>query len=767
MDTTFRCNSNEDCINTDLDEQGSCEFQQYFQCTDGFSQRQIDASSVCDFHCDCLTCEDEGFCNNVTYGIYCYKSYDSNTTNYVPAIFICDDYPDCILGEDEKNCSENMIRICNFYGLNSGKYVDGKRQISHSQACAVPQGEGVCSDGLDQVNCTDPTRIALTCTVNSFQTTVSIFGICKNYFICDDGYDSNCVQPEGGCIIHKNQLCDGKYDCAGHQDEENAVCQRLTNVSCNRRVSFKKRSPLPIPFDWVFDGIPDCLNGEDEDEQYWKKCGSGKTARFDEKGRGCSDILKCSDWTGFIELPDICDKISSCGREIAMCAKSRGMTKTFNKVLEIEIERGMYGRRTKVLAHCLKGLEGLSDMAGGCGNKTMFKIPGSSAKYATKTYLISPQTPSHCHGMFGESYVYTSCTKSCLKATCPLRPIPQDTCTNKLQKKVYSLTPSNQLQLLLRQSNGYTNELFPCDNKNCVMYSKVCNLVDDCGDDSDERGCNNHFFCTSSHEYIPSSSKCDGFYDCKDFEDECNEECNPSNRYILGNIGLKVSTWVIGGLAVTFNGFAAVRTLFNLRKTVTYGGMMNRVLILLVSIGDFLMGVYLIVIAAVDASQSQEYCAKKFKWLASPECAVLGILNTIASQLSLFSMTALSVFRFFSVGSMIQSGLDSLGRKLKIIAVTAGITMLTVLLAIFPVMKFSEDFFVNGLYYEGNPLFTASVSKKIHLDVFSEHYGRSRQGSYSSWSLIRQMVKEMFTEDYGGEWHNSHDYLRFLSAENV
>ena len=752
-DTNIRCNKRDDCINTNADEQGICEFEHHFHCTDS-SQLQIDAKKVCDLKCDCWNCEDEGFCNNVTYGLYCERD---ERGKFVPAVDVCDNDSDehCTLGEDENNCNADIVRTCRLYESNLWykNFKDGRRPISQSQVCAVPHGEGVCSDGLDQVNCSDSTRVALTCVVNSFQTTISVFGICENHFLCDDGYDSNCFQPEGGCIVHKNKLCDDNYDCPGHQDEGNEVCQRLTSISCTRRVSFKKeKTVLPIPFDWVFDGVSDCINNEDEDEQYWKKCIFDETVRFIEKRSECNDMLKCSDETDFIPFTDICDKINSCGRELEICEKSRGMTKTFDNVLEVHNTGIVHEASTKTLIHCLRGMEELSAQAGGCRDTTQFKIPGDNSKFAIKAYLILPNSTFNCDGMFGENYVYMSCSRLCFKATCPLKPIPQDTCANKAQQKVYSLTSSNKLQVLLRQSTGlYTNELFPCENKNCVLFNQVCNLVDDCGDASDERNCKNHFFCSSSGEYIPLSSACNGHYDCRNFDDECNDLCSPSNRFILSNIGLKVTTWVIGGLAVVFNGFTIVRSFLNCRKTTTYGGMMNRVLILLVSIGDLMMGLYLIAIAGVDVYQGQNYCKRKFKWLASAECAVLGALNTMASQLSLFSMTALSVFRISSIGSMVQSGLDTLKAKVKIISFTAAIVMSSLLVAVIPLVKFFEDFFVNGLYYPGNPLFTASVSKKIHREVFSEHYGRSRQNSHYSWAMIRKLVRSMFTDDYGGK----------------
>ena len=753
MDAYYQCNNWDDCRNTNFDEAaGICSFEESFQCTHSGNSR-IDASKVCDLHCDCWSCEDEGSCKNVTYGIYCEVDGGGE---YVPPVDVCDNAEEhCADGEDEIDCTADVVRNCRLYESNEWYpyFEDGIRPISQHQVCAVPRGEGVCSDGLDQVNCTDLSRVALTCSVHSFQTTISRFAICKDHFLCDDGYDSNCVQPEGGCIIHKNQLCDGIDDCSGQQDENHSICQSLTNVTCTRRVSLTQKSALQIPFDWVFDGVPDCIDGRDEDESYWKICGVGNTARFVEKGTACKDVLRCSNEAeGLFEIPEIiCDKINTCGREIEICEKSRGMRKTFDVVLEVE---KLSASNRKGLIFCLKGMEGLIQTAGGCRYKHLFTKPGESAEYATKSYLNLPNTTVDCHGMFGENYVYMACTESCSAASCPLQPVPQDTCANKPQQKVYAHTQSNKLQVLLPQQNGYTNELFPCENKNCVPYNKVCNLVDDCGDGSDEINCTNHFYCNTSNEFIPASSKCDGFYDCRYFDDECREECDASSRQILSSTQLKVCSFVIGSLAIVFNGFAAFTSISDLRKLSTYEGTMNRVLVFLINLGDFLMGCYLISIAIVDLKFSRsghEYCKEKFSWLASTECAVLGIINTIASQISLFAMTALSVFRICAIGSMVQSGIDNMKPKLKIIGVVALISVASLILAGIPMTKTSEDFFVNGFYYKDNPLFTASVSKHTHQEVFSEHYGRSRNTGDYSWQMIRRLVRGMFTDDYGGK----------------
>ena len=58
---------------------------------------------------------------------------------------------------------------------------------------------------------------------------------------------------------------------------------------------------------------------------------------------------------------------------------------------------------------------------------------------------------------------------------------------------------------------------------NCLRISPRPDLVDDCGDESDEARCTNHFKGNSSGHYIPRTSKCDGKID---YLHECNGECS-------------------------------------------------------------------------------------------------------------------------------------------------------------------------------------------------------------------------------------------------
>ena len=757
----FDCNGREDCENTVTDEQQDCRAdEELYQCKDRFTGQSIPTSKLCDYNCDCWACDDESFCNGFQYGVMC----EWNGGKYVPPLRICDGIEDCYDGiSDESNCTTS--KSCTIspthpqYQYFTNR--NGKRQVRQDQICAVPLLISMCSDGLDQINCTDAERVAMSCTLAGYPNNISIFGVCQGYPLCDDDYNNKCLEPEGGCILHKTALCDGIPDCPGGADETKTSCGILSNsVNCVRRVAKKRDKGLKltysIPLNWVFDNEIDCLNGEDENLTYWQKCGSGMSVRYLDKGSTCSDQMKCPDDDKFIDFEELCDKVETCGKENQICRISRGTQNTWDTMVSLLEKHSIKGSPI-----CSQGLKNLRYQIGKCHEVEMTNKKTSHVYYTkTSIDLNLPVAKKDCRFIYGENYVYHSCTDSCQPTTsCPLKTIPHDTCVNEVDKRVFAITVSNELTVVLRRSRAYENgsgkvveyhnELYPCDNKKCVLYSQVCNLVDDCGDGSDEVNCTNHFHCPGHGEYIPLTSKCDGHVDCRDFNDECNSDCDSSDKFILRNSFLRSLSWSVGSLATLFNGFNMVSSAYEIRQVKTFGGLMNKCSILLISFGDFLMGAYLVLIAYADLHFGDSYCQERYAWLSSIECSLLGILSTIGTQLSLFSMTALSIFRIRTVSMIIQRSISARS-IMEMILIILTILGLSAAVACVPVMSVLEDFFVNGLYYHQNPLFTGSVTKTSHYEIFRGYYGYLKS-SGMSWATIRFIVTDMFTSDYGGE----------------
>ena len=745
------CNHEQDCKNTEVDEQICQKFSNdtdVYTCKDKsfhVNPRKISSELICDMKCDCYNCDDEAICNNVTYGIFC--KFDEG--NYLPPFWFCHNFNyyhgwgNCY--KNEENCeNQEVIRQC-VYAYQGGS-IEVERNLYASQICAVPNTASelemdreTCSDGLDQINCADVSRVALTCKRNSTTTTVSVFGVCKGYKLCDDGYENLCVEPELGCVIHRNQLCDKRYDCMDKSDESFAVCSTLSNATCVRR-----QAELRIPMDWVMDNFTDCIGGEDENLDLWRKCGKGHTTRYVEKNSFCQDVFVCPKESGFVFFEVLCDRIPTCPIENVICRVSRNLVTTWNKVISSVITPN-----TKFISHCLPGMDKLSRKDAPCET---IEYPESSEKaLGVTSEILSIPNKADCKHTFGELYTYLSCTGACLDTDCPLQ--KTDHCKNiPTQQKVYTITSDYNLTMVRRSKNQYYDTYFGCENKKCISFEKVCDLANDCGDHSDEKNCTNHFKCEVSGEYIPLTAKCDSKIDCSDFSDECNDDCRIEGRHILDSLVLKIFSFVIGFLAMFFNIILIQTSLGSFAGITSFEGRLNKLLILLVSIGDLLTGMYLFTIASVDTyfTYNSDYCRTKYVWLTSSYCATLGVVSTVGSQISLFSMTVLSISRYKCSGTLATRDATSRRSRCELLLISLVIVISSLVIALIPLLPKYEDFFVNGLYYHEVPLFTGLVDKQKHIEILKPYHGRFSTSYIMSLENIRKLVAMMFTDDYSG-----------------
>ena len=746
------CNGELTCSNTDVDEKGCPDTNSNtsFACI-GETKNYIPADQVCDLKCDCPRCNDEAKCKNITYGVMC----NSPNGDHVHAMYVCNGRRSCYNRLDELLCEkEDIVRECTpggFHGPNQyNSFPDNIRPIFPHQICAVPRlGRYyyTCQDGLDQINCSDSSRVAMSCSMRGFSTTLSVFAICGNYDLCDDEYQNECVEVEEGCILHRNQLCDGYTNCPLGMDETVTFCGTLSTRTCLRRVNMlpdKTLQPLPFPRSWIIDGRKDCENGIDENKEYWRQCGTGSTLRYDEKDLDCSEVFLCDKENKidkFVTFQELCDRVPSCGKENIVCQNSRNTKRIWDHVENVQ--------NVKHLSYCLVGMEKLELLVGRC-YLTTFIVPDGNI-LGVQTYNIKlPAEKQNCENAFGELYVHLSCTDKCKHAKCPLGRVAKSSCTNiPYTEKVYSLTEDYSLTIVARSQGKYVNKYFSCDNNQCLTYDKVCNLVDDCGDNSDERNCINHFKCAETSEYVLKTAVCDGVVDCRDFFDECGDVCSLASRNLLQSAFLKVFAWLSGILAALLNLTVIITSIGETFNAQSLRNRMDKTLILLVAVGDLLMGVYLLSIAAVDAYFSERYCKEKFIWLTSAYCNILGALSTLGSQLSLFSMAALGVSRITNISKLVPEDPSTVKSKMKLSATVMVLLITSLTIALLPLIPQFEDFFVNGLHYDGVTLFTGMVDKETHHRVLQSYNGGYRK-QHISWKTVRRMVGEMFSKDYGG-----------------
>ena len=375
-----------------------------------------------------------------------------------------------------------------------------------------------------------------------------------------------------------------------------------------------------------------------------------------------------------------------------------------------------------------------------------------------------PTSKVKCGETFGEHYLFLSCMNLCLEpeATCPLeaenRKLEYNSCPGHYPNRAYTLGNNSFLTFVDELDSGlYLQNFFRCDNDICIKYEQVCDLVDHCGDMSDEINCANHVICentlnSSEHQFISLSQKCDGIYDCFDLSDECNDSCG---REILGNWAIKIVCSFMGVLAVIFNLYTMINGIISLKNCQTESMMISRVLMSLIGSGDFLIGLYLIILSVYDSTLGDSYCRKQDVWLTGTECLILGVISTIGSQVSLFSMTVMSFIRMFGLvfRSMRIPGPVSKKAVRRVISMALAIITASLAVAFTPLLPFLEDYFVQGMYYDpAYKVFIGFPNRDRHIKVLTEYY-RNTTGNVNmsdlSWSEIGEKMDGMFSQDHG------------------
>ena len=704
----------------------------------------------CDGKCDKEPCEDEGYCNGYTYGIFCTVWSEYKAKIYSKPSEICDGTRFCSddgLDEDSCDITSNTKYTCTHYKRNVLVPVFNYTRCSIDPYCSED------SIRIDQTNCSDIERVAGYCKVNGYNSSVSKYKVCKeDSRICDDDLQNKCLSPsDSGCKIHKHKMCDGVKDCIDEVDEIHETCEIMTshwNFTCQRRFTLKIIDS-GIPISWIMDGFTDCMNGEDEDQGKWTVC-PGTAKHIPLPGEKCENLFRCPGKdASYVRFDKLCDGVETCTKsgENEVC----------------QIARDFPGSDKEAIYVHNSTVRNLCQEASDCKLEE-FRRPWGNVFGETKIKLLLPSNKINCSRLFGENYLFLSCMGLCSEknVTCPLnnkdRKLEYSSYPSQFTDRLYTIANNSFLTFVDKSDSGYYHQdFYKCNNNICIEYKQVCDLVDNCGDMSDEMDCANHMICedtqkSTKHQFVSLSHRCDGIYDCFDLSDECNESCK---KDILESWVLKSLCWFMGILAMLLNLLTTVHGLTSIKTCRTGATLITKTLMSLIGSGDFLIGLYLIILSVYDSIMlGSSYCRRQPEWLTGVPCKVLGVVSTVGSQVSVFSMTVMSFIKMYGVTLRSMRIPSPVSKKAvaKVIFMASSIVISSLAIALIPLVPSLEDYFVQGMYYDPSyEVFIGFPNKDRHMKVLQEYYKSERNISNNTllWKEIGEKVDGMFTQDYG------------------
>ena len=225
----------------------------------------------------------------------------------------------------------------------------------------------------------------------------------------------------------------------------------------------------------------------------------------------------------------------------------------------------------------------------------------------------------------------------------------------------------------------------------------------DCSKGFDEKWCPKRFKCNADGKVsVDVLHVCDGKADCDDASDEVNcddqndDRLFSSDTEMIDDLTIKAAFWIMGLVVIFGNGYVIIDNIKVVKERKLNNLLFQRIIVINISIADFIMGVYLLTIAAYSVKYSGIYGIVESEWMSSLTCSVIGSLAIISSQTSCLLMVILTAFRLMNICQPINSLTASLlPWKLALFSVW----MLSFCLGIFPMISVTAPYFVHSISF--------------------------------------------------------------------
>ncbi|XP_048863429.1 lutropin-choriogonadotropic hormone receptor isoform X2 [Brienomyrus brachyistius] len=165
----------------------------------------------------------------------------------------------------------------------------------------------------------------------------------------------------------------------------------------------------------------------------------------------------------------------------------------------------------------------------------------------------------------------------------------------------------------------------------------------------------------------------------------CTPEADAFNpcEDIAGFKFLRVAIWFINVLAITGN-LTVLLVLLTSRSKLT----VPRFLMCHLAFADFCIGVYLLMIAVVDARTRGSYSQHAIEWQTGPGCAAAGFLSMFGGELSVYTLMVITLERWHTISHAMQLE-QRLGLGSAVLIMAAG-WLLSLAVALLPLLGVSS-----------------------------------------------------------------------------
>jgi hypothetical protein len=202
----------------------------------------------------------------------------------------------------------------------------------------------------------------------------------------------------------------------------------------------------------------------------------------------------------------------------------------------------------------------------------------------------------------------------------------------------------------------------------------------------------------------------------EDMNDDATGTCYPSPdqfsscKDLLKWSALTAVVWILGILACLGNAFVIIWRLVKERSNVV------NVLVLNLGLSDFLMGIYLLIIAVADTIYRDRYAYFESEWRGSGFCTAASILSTLSSEMSVYMLVVITADRVITILFTFTVQRLTLKKTGVIIAVGWLVSAFIAVLPLFGGSYFDGFMLSNSVCLSYNP--TVGISSGWEFSVF-------------------------------------------------